>query len=322
MGAFQQQVYYQPGVAVAGDFSDTNPRYFLDAGQFGLVAGPAGVTIGRFAWASLSTIDADNAPAVVNSFGSGLPSGLVHREQQADITTYLADATMVINPGFAMGLVTDANVWVKNEGSTQALVGQKAYADFATGKVSFAATGSPSTASSASASGNAIAAETFSVTGSISNNVLTVTAVGSGTVYPGATISGTNVASGTQIVSQLSGTTGGVGTYAVNIAEQSAASTTISGTYGLLTVAGTVTGTIELGALVTGTGVATNTTITANSTTNPALTGSGGTGTYVVNTDTAVSDIAFTFTTNVETSYYAVSSGVAGELVKISQHTA
>lgn len=317
---FQQQVYYQPGVAVAGDFCDTNPRYFLDAGQFGLVAGPSGVTIGRFAWASLSTIDADNAPAVVNSFGSGVPSGLVHREQQADITTYLADATMVINPGFAMGLVTDGNMWVKNEGTTLAQVGQKAYADFSTGKVSFAVTGSPSTASSAINASNAVVATTFSVTGSISNNILTVTAVGSGTVQPGSTISGTNIASGTTIVSQLSGTTGGVGTYAVSIAEQSAASTTVSGTYGLLTVAGAVTGTIELGSILTATGYTGGGTVTANATNGAGLTGSGGLGTYVVSNNTAVSDVALSFTTNVETGYYAVSSGAAGELVKVSKH--
>jgi len=321
-GPFQTQVQYQPSPAVAGDFSDTNPRYFLDAGQFGLVSGPAGVTIGRFAWASQSAIDADNAPAVVNSFGVGAPSGLVHREQQADITTYLADATMVINPGFAMGLVTDANMWVKNEGSAQALVGQKAYADFATGKVSFAATGSPSTASSVIDASNSIAGGTFSITGSISNNVLTVTAVGSGVVYPGSTISGTNVASGTKIVSQLSGTQGGIGTYAVNIAEQSVASTMISGTYGLLTVTGVVTGTIEVGGLVTGSGVTAGTQITANAANGSGLTGSGGTGTYVVDPTQTVSDIAFTFTTNVETKYFAVSSGVAGEVVKVSQHSA
>ena len=313
---WQQQVYYQPAPAVAGDFSDTNPRYFLDAGQFGLVAGPAGVTIGRFAWASLGTIDADNAPAVVNSFGVGVPSGLVHREQQADITVYLADATMVINPGFAMGLVTDANMWVKNEGSAIAQVGQKAYADFATGKVSFAVTGSPTEASIALNASNAVAAETFSVTGSISNNILAVTAVGSGTIYPGSTISGTSVASGSQIVSQLSGTAGGVGTYAVSIAEQSAASTTIAGTYGQLTVAGAVTGTIEIGGLLGGTGVAAGTYVTAG------ITGTGGTGTYVVNNNTTVSDIAMTVTNNVETKYYAVSSGGVGEIVKVSQHTA
>lgn len=309
-GPYQTQVQYQPAVAVAGDFCDTNPRYFLDAGQFGLVAGPAGVTIGRFCWVSYTQIDADNAPAQVNSFGSGVPSGLVPREQQADITTYLADSSLLVNPGFAMEVATDANMWVKNEGTTQALVGQKAYADLATGKVSFAATGSAATA----AFTGSIAAGTFSVTGSISGNVLTVTNVSSGTVEPGAVISGTNVATGTQIVSQLSGTTGGVGTYAVSIGEQSVASETISGTFGTLTVTAVSSGTIEVGGAVAGASVAAGTIITALGT------GTGGNGTYIVNNTQTVVSESLTSTTNVETGYTAVSSGAVGELVKISKH--
>ena len=52
----------------------------------------------------------------------------------------------------------------------------KAYADFATGKVSFAAPGTAS-ATSASATGSSIAASTFSVTGSIAGDVLAGSAV-------------------------------------------------------------------------------------------------------------------------------------------------
>lgn len=68
---------------------------------------------------------------------------------------------------------------------------------------------------------------TASVTGSIATTTLTVTAVGSGTLYPGANILGTGVLQGTIIVSQLSGTTGGVGTYQVS-RSQTVASTTIT----------------------------------------------------------------------------------------------
>ena len=46
--------------------------------------------------------------------------------------------------------------------------------------------------------------------------VMTVTVVGSGTLYPGATVMGTAIPAGTFIMSQLSGTTGGVGTYQLN----------------------------------------------------------------------------------------------------------
>jgi hypothetical protein len=66
-----------------------------------------------------------------------------------------------------------------------------------------------------------------SVTGSIATTTLTVTAVGSGTLNPGDILQGTGVKSGTIILQQLSGTTGGIGNYQVTIS-QTVASTTIT----------------------------------------------------------------------------------------------
>jgi hypothetical protein len=189
-------------------------------------------------------------------------------------------------------------------------VGQKAYADLATGKVSFAATGSASTASVT----GSIAASTASVTGSIADNVLTVTAVASGTLVVGGTLSGTGVATGTQIVAQLSGTPGGIGTYSVNIGEQTVSSTAISETYGTLTVTAVGSGALVLGAVLSGTGVTAGTIITA------LLTGAGGTGTYVVSPTQTAGSTTITATTNVETKWVCMSQGLPGELVKISSH--
>jgi hypothetical protein len=59
--------------------------------------------------------------------------------------------------------------------------------------------------------------------------VLDVTAVTSGTILKGMTISGTGVTAGTKIIAQVSGTTGGVGVYTVDTS-QLTASTTITGT--------------------------------------------------------------------------------------------
>lgn len=73
-------------------------------------------------------------------------------------------------------------------------------------------------------------APTFVVTGSIAATTMTVTAVTSGTITVGAGASGANVANGTQIIQQLTGTAGGIGTYKVNIS-QTAASATINGRY-------------------------------------------------------------------------------------------
>ena len=75
---------------------------------------------------------------------------------------------------------------------------------------------------------SAITSVTFSFTGSVAKNVLTITAATTGTAYPGMVISGTNVVVGTMILSQLTGTVGGVGTYSVSV-QQTVASTTITG---------------------------------------------------------------------------------------------
>ncbi len=312
---FQSQVNVTPAPAVAGDFASSNPRFSVDAGPGGLFAGPAGVTVGRFCWITNQAMDADNASSLVNSSGSGPVAGIVHREQQALITQFLAEASMVIAPGSQMGVMSGGDYWVKNEGTTQAVFGQKAYAAFTNGAVSFAATASAPTAVVT----GSIAATTFSATGSIGTtpqggSVLTVTAVTSGTIVAGALISGTGVTAGSQIVAQLTGTAGGIGTYAINFAEQTVASTTISGTYGTMTVTAVTSGVLVVGGVLTGTGVTAGTTITALGT------GTGGTGTYITQNNTVVASTALTETTAVETKFIAMSSGAVGELVKISDH--
>lgn len=55
-----------------------------------------------------------------------------------------------------------------------------------------------------------------SFTGSIAGTVLTVTDVALGAIVPGSTLFGSGVAAPTTIIQQLSGTTGGVGTYKVS----------------------------------------------------------------------------------------------------------
>jgi len=55
-----------------------------------------------------------------------------------------------------------------------------------------------------------------SVTGSIAGNVLTVTVLTSGGLWPGNVLSGTNLLYGTYIKEQLTGTAHGVGTYLVS----------------------------------------------------------------------------------------------------------
>lgn len=310
---FQSQVNQLPAPGVEGDFCTLNPIYDYPAGPGGLVAGTNGVLVGRFAWPEYNFLDPDNAPTTINNTGFGVPLGLVGRRQNGLITVFLNEASMMIPSGLGVGVNSAADMWVVNRGTTTAVRGMKAYATFANGNASFAATGSPTGGGSAATS--TVAAETFSVTGSIAGNVLTVTIVGSGTVYPGATISGTDVVTGTQIAAQLSGTAGGVGTYAVTIGDQAVPITTISGTYGLLTL-GTLTGTpFVVGDIISGTDVVAGTAITYS------ISGAGGTGaTMVVNNNTVVGSTTISVAAiNIETGWYAQSTGNVGEIVKVSR---
>lgn len=70
-------------------------------------------------------------------------------------------------------------------------------------------------------------AQRASITASISGTTMTVSAVGSGTIFPGATIKGTGVTAGSLILSQLTGTAGSTGTYQVS-SSQTVSSTTVT----------------------------------------------------------------------------------------------
>lgn len=324
---FQSQVNTIQAPAVEGDFASANPRATVLAGESALIAGRgviAGVTVegcvvGRFGWLSYQTIDNDEAPGTVNSFGSGLPAGIIHRNQQALITAWLGSNTMVYNRGLQIALFNGGDYWVKNAGATLCQVGMKAFAKFADGSISFAAAGA--TPGGGSGSASSVAAGTFSLVGSITNNIMTVTGsvVGTNGIRAGGTLSGAGVATGTKVVAQvlplISGEAlNGIGRYYVSIPNQSvAAGTAISGTLGILTVGGSVVAGFGAGQTITGSGISATTTV------YDQLTGTAGAaGTYVVDVNTVVSSTAITSADSIETKFIAKSAGANGELVKIS----
>lgn len=312
-GGFQTQVYNQPAQATAGDRASQNPVATYDAGPGGLVADASGVSCGLFCWVTPPTDPNGTAQLATQAKGSGNVAGFLYNVTQGLNTIFLSDGSMVVPAGLPVALATQGDFWVINNGTTEAVVGQKAYANFGTGAVSFAASGAPTTA--ATATGSSIAASTFSVTASIQGDIMTVTAVGSGTVVAGATISGTGV-TGCQIASQLTGTAGGVGTYALSVSQQKAvASETISGTYGTLTIGTMTVGTqFNVGqTLLVGGAVVAGTVITQ------LLTGTGNAGsTFAVSNNTVVSSQSISALGNVETKWYAASSAQVGGLVKMT----
>ena len=316
MSGFQTQAFYNPAPAVEGDFASTNMRTTVLAAAGALVCGALGVIVGRFAWLTSAQVDSDNAPAVVNTFGTGPVAGFIHREQQGLIEVYLQEATMLVPAGFPITVFNEGDFWVKNNGATPAQVGQKVYANYADGKATAAPTGTPN---GATTSAGSIAAATSGFAGSIVGNVLAVSSLNSGTIYPGTTISGTDVATGTKIVNQLTsaeddGSFGKTGTYAVSIPDQDVDSgTIIAGTYGVFTTGVTIAGVFGVGDTLTGTGITAVTTI-GQQITGPA----GGAGTYAVDVNAVVNATAITAATNVETKWTVRSFAQPGELMKIS----
>ena len=316
-GGIQSQVNTLPAPGIAGEFCDANPRYTLEVGSGGAVAGPNGVNVGLFGWASYAYTDSNSAPAQINNYGQGPVAGFIGRAEQGLNTTFLSNASNFVPSGLPLTVFTAGGFWVVNSGANQALPGMKVYANLSTGAATFAAAGAPTTASATSSSIATGTAATF--TGVLNGNTLTATSV-TNTIYLGAILSGTNIATNTKIISQTSGTAGGAGVYQVDIGEQSISSESMTATpYVLDTTGGTVTGTIAVGGiLATAGGTATGTVV------GMAVYSSYATGKWVMANPTAgltpgtVTSGTITVASNVETSWVCRSPGLAGEIVKIS----
>lgn len=98
---FQNQVYITPAIGVAGAFASSNPMFYKLSSTGKMIADASGVTVGHFAVL--------NANGTVTSVPGAAPNsttriGFVHRENNAQINTYLAEASMVILPGQPVAL--------------------------------------------------------------------------------------------------------------------------------------------------------------------------------------------------------------------------
>ena len=242
MGGFQNVVNITPAPAVEGDFASSNPRASVLAGPGGLVAGPGGVTVGRFGWIQPDMRSVQNygtAPAA--------PDGFVHREQQALITTYLAIASMVIPAGFGMTLMASGDFWAKNNGPGVFVKGGTVYARYSDGSIFQANPSGASATGSIGSTNTAALGSTFTATAT--GTSLVVTAV-TGLISIGDVISGTGVPAGTTIVAQVSGTTGGAGTYTTSVVTTAAAATVTS--FGTTVNVSATTGLISIGDSISG----------------------------------------------------------------------
>lgn len=264
---FQTFVNDKNPLAVEGDFASANPRAVTLAGEGGFVAGAGGVTVGRFAWV------ADDGKTVHNyATNTGHPDGFVHRDAQALITTYLDDASMVIPEGFPVTLMRAGDFFAKVAGSTAATKDAAVYADRSDGSINMAIPTGASATGSVGATTTASLGAGFIGTGS--GTTLTVASV-SGFISPGDTISGTGIPSGTTIVSQTSGTTGGAGSYVTSVATTASSGSVTA--FGNIVYASSVTGYISEGDTVAGITGLTDATVVAQTSGT-----AGGAGLYQV----------------------------------------
>ena len=183
----------------------------------------------------------------------------------------------------AFSVVIDGNTY---SASSLSLAGATSF----TAAAALIQAGLNATLPAASSFTGSIAPASTTLTGSIAGNVLTVSAIVSGSIVPGAQLSGTGIAAGTAITSQMSGLTGGVGTYAVSVAQVVPSTSGLTAASGLLTVSAMSSGTLSVGQTVTGTGIAAGTIITGLGT------GIGLVGTYVLGKSQTVASEAMTST--------------------------
>lgn len=113
---FQNQVYINPAQAVPGDFASSNPMIYKLSSTGIMVADSAGVKVGQFC--------ALNADGTVTTIPGAAPSGglsrlgFVHRENNAQIITFLAESGYTIQPGQAVAAFGKGDWFVKADAVT------------------------------------------------------------------------------------------------------------------------------------------------------------------------------------------------------------
>lgn len=242
---FQKTVNNDQAPAVAGDFASTNPFASILAGPGALVAPKGGLIVGNFAWVGPNG-------EVSQSFVAGYQVGFLGRNEQALITEFLGEATMLVPEGFMVTLFNEGDFWADFEGG--ATVGNAVYAD--------PNNGAPLSGNVAS-SGTGSAGFTGTATLVNGSTTLTVASATAGILSPGDTVAGTDIPAGTTIVSQLTGTPGKVGTYEMS-AEATATvgvAEAITGTSNFLLVTAVAAGDFTEGDVISGANVTAGTEI-------------------------------------------------------------
>jgi hypothetical protein len=253
---FQSTVNNTQAPGVAGDFASTNPFSSVTAAPGALVAPAGGLVVGNFAWVG-------PLGQVSQSFVSGYALGFLGRNEQALITQFLGEATLVVPEGFMVTLFNGGDFW----------------AHFANGATAGAAvfvdetTGAPQMQASNSFTGEIGFTGTASLS-SVTGN-MTLATITSGIVTIGDVLSGTGVTTGTTVTGLVSGTPNTVGAvYSLSVAPTTESAEAVTTASDVLNITAVADGGLSVGDVISGSGITTGTSIAS------ILTGSGGIGTY------------------------------------------
>lgn len=285
---FQDSINDQPAVAVRGDFADANVRATVLAGPGAMVAAPPprSPIVGHFAWGN--QVDGQAFSRYQGETVAKI--GFVHRENQTIITDFLDESAMLIDSGLPVTLFNQGSFWA--EFIAGSAVGDKVFANYLDGSVYSAPAGTSTVVASAM---------TGDIDGGSLLGVLTVSAI-TGALNVGNVLTGGLISEPVAIVSQISGTPTGIGTYLTTATVGVANLTDVVGSdsvetdffvdsaalidasitaeladTGVLTVSAVGAGVIDVGQSLSGVGVPLGAKIIGFGT------GSGGVGTYNTN---------------------------------------
>lgn len=260
--SFQKVVNIVQAPGVAGDFASTNPFSSVLTAAGGLVAPAGGLTVGNFFWVG-------PLGQTSQSFVSGWQIAFLGRNEQALITEFLGEESLVVPEGFMVVGMNGGDFFAYFAGGATA--GAQVYADETTGQPEMQTTNSVT-----GSVGFAGTASLATVTGQGQLTIATITAASIITI--GDVLTGTGVVSGTTITGLVSGTANTVGAvYSLSAAPTTESAEAVTTASFVLNVTAVADGGLSVGDTISGTNVTAGTTIAQ------ILTGSGGIGTYLLN---------------------------------------
>jgi hypothetical protein len=286
---FQTHINNQPAPGEAGDFYGVNPRASMIGGPGMYNAPEGGLVVGRFAWVDPAT----GQVSQVEIPGGQL--GILHRENNAVLVEFLAEAVYSVNEGLPVALFDQGDFWALF--AAGATPGQRVWADPSDGSaIAGDATAPVLDSFTADAGFGGTARQGGDFTIAVTANVATISAL-TGWVEAGDSVTSASLGTVT-LGARLTGSPGGTGTFTQVHADFVGEAGTAANNH--MTVTVVAQGAVEVGSV---------TNLTGNPTVTALGTGTGGVGNYVV--DGAAQHVASgaRTATNTVLNVTAVSSG-------------